>query len=276
MAIRDIITNLVGANPTVASIEESIAGQRTRRVEFSAEVERIGQSRTALIGDTAAIEKASREASALKAKIEDIDLVLPSMEELLTQAKAKSRLEAIARHKVASLKAFENLEAAIAAASRANEAAKAVWDAAWNEIGSQDVHLHLVPIAFCSLLVPDLVDHWRDTVRGALFPGEKKVQPVAQWGKDDRPQRAPPRREDDPMQIGHIRKPLFAPKPAAPRAPRRETARPGDVLVKVVRNGYPDRDGRQCIFGDIISVRPKTAEVAHENGAVEYLDEAAA
>jgi hypothetical protein len=277
MAIRDIVTNLIGAKPTVASIEESIATQRASRVEFAGEIERIGQSRASLVGDAAAIEKASRDMAALKNKIEDIDLVLPSLVELLTQANARARVEAIARHKAASLKAFENLEVAIAAASRANEAAKMVWDAAWNEIGSQDVHLHLVPIAFHSLLVPDLIDHWRDTVRGALFPGEKKHQPVAQWGKDDRPAApAPYRREDDVMQLGHVRKPLFAPMPSVLRDPRREEARPGDVLVKVVRSGYPDREGKQCIPGDIISVRPKTAEAAHENGAVEYLDEAAA
>jgi hypothetical protein len=82
-----------------------------------------------------------------------------------------------------------------------------------------------------------------------------------------------------------VRKPYIAPSIASPTggsrgvvssdtAPRRspvvETAKDGEVLVRVIRSGIEAPSGLQCIAGDQIAMMPAIAEQAVRNGAAEF------
>jgi hypothetical protein len=67
-----------------------------------------------------------------------------------------------------------------------------------------------------------------------------------------------------------------APPPMKPRELFRDQAKPGEVLVSVMKAGYEAPDGRQCTVGDQISVPVKIAEQAVRNSAVVYADEGVA
>jgi hypothetical protein len=66
--------------------------------------------------------------------------------------------------------------------------------------------------------------------------------------------------------------PVDPPKRPERRPLKFETAGDGEVLVTVLRAGYPGRDKAQCLTGDVIAIPAGTARFAVQNGACEYYE----
>lgn len=96
------------------------------------------------------------------------------------------------------------------------------------------------------------------TIQTPAQPIRKPFVPLEQKSTTDTPRRVSPG-EVHPRETGPARLPVV------------ETAKDGEVLVRIVRSGVEAPSGRQCIGGDVIAMMPEIAEQAVRNGAAEFV-----
>lgn len=268
MALKDIIAKLLGTEPTSETIANKIRETQDNRAALLAEIDGLNRSRQDMIGDLKAKERARKRIVEARDEIEDLDAMLPGLQERYREAQAQAAARALARHRVAMVDAFQSLEQSIVAADAANQAAVQTWEAACRDLGHHVVNLHFPILYFGAPLNAETIAHWKREVGAALVPVKAPVavQTVAP-------------RAVIPMSNagGSLQRRVFAderaePAPTKKRDPISETAGKGEVQVQVVRAGYESPSGKQCATGDVVAMPVEMATAAVRNGAVNYLE----
>jgi hypothetical protein len=266
MALKDIIAKLLGTEPTSETIANKIRETQDGRAVLLAEIDGLNRSRQEMIGDPKAKERARKRIVEARDEIEDLDAMLPGLQERYREAQAQEAARALARHRAAMVEAFQSLEQSIVAADAANHAAVQTWEAACHDLGHQVVNLNFPILYFGAPLNAETIAHWRREVGAALVPVKA---PVALQTPVPRAVIPMSKAGGSLQRAARLAETPLSPK-AASRALLRETAREGEVAMQVRRAGYEAPSGAQCVVGDVVAMPAEIAAVAAKNGAVDY------
>lgn len=267
MALKDIIAKVLGTEPTAEMIANKIREAQDNRAALLAEIDGLNRSRQDMIGDPKAKERARKRITEARDEIEDIEAMLPGLQARYGESQAQEAARMLARHRIAMVAVFENLDRTITAADAANRQAVSAWEAACVDLGHQVVHLNFPILYFGAPLSTETIDHWRQTVRDALTPTARvPVPPIATLVPNLARPESFQRRVYVDTGTG------TGTAPTKKREPIRETAGEGEVLVSVMRAGYESlKSGKQCALGDVVALPIEIAKSAVRNSAVMYL-----
>jgi hypothetical protein len=272
MALKDIIAKLLGTEPTAETIATKIREAQDNRAALLAEIDGLNRSRQDMIGDPKAKERARKRIIEARDEIEDIEAMLPGLQDRYRDSQAQEAARMLDRHRGLMVAAFENLDHAITAADAMNRQCVSAWEAACTDLGHQVVHLNFPILYFGAPLSTETIDHWRQTVGDALTPARAPaavVKPIATLV----PKKARPESFQHRVYLDRDTEAA----PVRKREPIRETAGEGEILVSVMRAGYESlKSGKQCAPGDVVALPIEIAKSAVRNSAVIYLEEGAA
>jgi hypothetical protein len=288
-----------GLQDAISALEADMAAHRRELAEIPGKC-----ADAALADDGAAAVMAlrSREEE-LYARLEVAEVQIGRLREKLQEQLDLRRSGLIEHHRREARAKFEKFVPLLAAAIDANDELRSAYESAARELGAGDARRLVTNATF---LLPgftrEMIDHWAAATRRELEsaaqtpPPSRNRTPTPPTGPVHYPLPNIPH-GDMPRRValyqvpappgGHVKPAASAAKhaPAAPgpgpthgkvarlpRAPLPETPPAGMVRCRVLKNEYPDADGKPLARGDLVDVEAKLARRAVENNAIEFVD----
>lgn len=280
-----------GVEGLTAAINAITAEVAQHKAELGQIPKRRSEAALADDGEVRCAALTTRETE-LYASIEVAEIRIGKLREKLREQINLRRLDRIEHHRRTAREKFEALRAALRAAVEANEAASQAYAAAAAELGAGDAFSLVSRADYLppGVVVRDMVENWELVVRRELDGAARTAPrspapsiaavPVNNDATAKIPHGAPGK---GPIALYQVparpqsAKPIAVPKAPAVRAsqpkrsPIRDHAKPGEVLVELLRSDYEDPSQRRCMQGDVISLRPEIARSVVGNGIGEFV-----
>jgi hypothetical protein len=284
-----------GLQEAIAAVEADMAGYQRELAEIPA---KCADAALADDGPVAVRALRSREEE-LYAQLEIVEVQVGRLREKLREQLDLRRRGLIDHHRKQNLEAFEKFVPLSLAAIEANDEIRRAYEAAVRDLGAGDA-ARLVTNATFQLpgFNWETLDHFVATVRRELEAAASTVPPSLNRKSAPPPQHAKHgplpiiphgdlqhgvRLYQTPAPAGQATPKAPSTKPAPgpahgkvarlPRAPLPEAPPAGMVRCRVLKNEYPDADGRPLSRGDLVDVDVKIARRAVESNAIAFLDD---